>query len=107
MEHASTNHQLHGQSYMQQCIISIQFIFVKTAQNQPICLALCGLQGMHPEMQLMSQACQAITTHPQGKLTMQAAIITSMDRCTHHNVSFMSSAYLPNLAKNSPSNGYC
>ena len=41
--------------------------FAKCAQNQPIQWVLWGKKGMHPDVQVMPQACQSIATHPQGK----------------------------------------
>ena len=66
--------------------------FVKSSQNQPIYWVLWGLKGMHPHMQLMLQACQSITAHPQRKWNKSAVIISTMDRSRHHNVSFLSYA---------------
>ena len=93
MEHANTNHQLHGQRHRPQCVISVLRASAKSAQNQPIQWMLWGLKGMHPDMLVMSQACQSIVMHPQGKWSVPAAIISSMDRGTHHNASFLSCAF--------------
>ena len=82
-------------------------MFAKSAQNQPICWALWGLNGMHPDMQVMPQACQSTATYPQGKWNIPAAIISSMDRGTHHNTSLLSCALLLNVPKPSPSVGCC
>ena len=81
--------------------------FAKSAQNQPIKWVLWGLKGIHPDIQIMSQACQSIAMHSQGKWNTPAVIISSMNRGTHHNVSILSCAFLLNLLKTSPSNGHC
>ena len=67
MEHTSISHQINGQRHTPQCIISALCTFAKSAQNQPICWVMWGLKGMHPDMQVMPQACQSIATHPEGK----------------------------------------
>ena len=67
--------------------------FAKSSQTQLIKWMLWGLKGMHPDMQVMFHACQFIAMHPQGKWNMSAPIISSMDRGTQHNVSFLSSVF--------------
>ena len=54
--------------------------FSKSSQTQPICWVSWVLKGMHPGMQLMSQACQLNTTHPEGKRYVPAAIISNLVR---------------------------
>ena len=81
--------------------------FAKSDPSQSFCCVLCGLKGMHLDMQVMSQACQSIVTHQEGKVNVTAPIISSMDRGTHCNVSFLSCAFLPNLPKTIPSSGHC
>ena len=92
--------------HTQQCIISVLCASPKT-QNQPIGWVLSGQKGMYPDMQVMSQGCSSVTMHPQGALNVLAPIISSMDRGAHHNVSFLSCAFLPNVPKTSPSAGCC
>ena len=41
--------------------------FVKSAQNQPVCWVLWGVKGMHPDVQLMLQACESVATRQQAK----------------------------------------
>ena len=67
MECVGTNHQLYGQRHTPQCIISVWCIFAKSAQNHPICWTLWGLEGMHPDIQVMAKAYQWIVMHPQDK----------------------------------------
>ena len=107
MKHASSNHQLHGQRHTPHCITSVLCSFTKSAQNQPICWALWSLKGMHPDIQLMPQACQSVGTLSQAKWTVPAAVNSTMDRGTTLDVSFLSCAFLPNLSKTSPSAGRC
>ena len=81
--------------------------FVKSAQNQPICWVLLCLKGMHLGVQLMPQACQSFLIYPQHKWNVSSAIITSMDRGTTRDMSFLSCAFLLNLPKTSPCAGNC
>ena len=81
--------------------------FAKSTQTKPIKWVLWGLKGMHPDMQVIFQAFQSIATHSQGKEKVQTAIIRSVDRGTHHNVSILSFALLLNHPETSPSNWYC
>ena len=67
--------------------------FAKCAQNQPTCWVPCGLKWMHPDMQLMPQACQSIAMQQQGKWNMPTPIICSMNRAAHHDASFLSCAF--------------
>ena len=57
---------------------------------------------MHPDMQVMPQACLSITMYPQGKWNMPSAITGSVNRARHHNVSFLSCACLAKSAENHP-----
>ena len=66
--------------------------FAKSAQSRPICWVPCGLKGTHPDTQVMPRACRSIATHQQGKWNTQALIISSMNRGTNHNMSFLSCA---------------
>ena len=91
--HASINHQLRGQRHTPQCVISILCNFAKSGQNQPIQRMLWGLKGMHPDTQVVPQACQSTAMHPKGKLNTPSVIIRSMDTGTHHNALFLSSAF--------------
>ena len=93
MEHVTKNHQLHGQKNTPQCVISVLCAFAKSAHNQPICWALCGLKRMCPDVQVMPQACQFIAMHPQAKWSQPVVIVSSVNRGAHHNESFLPSAF--------------
>ena len=98
-ECVSSNHQIHGQRHTPQCVISILCIFAKSAKNRPICWVLWGLKGMHPDMQVMSQACQLTAMHPQAKQSKPIAIISSVNSGTHHDALFLPSAFCQTCSK--------
>ena len=106
MKDANANHQVHGQRCTPWCLTFIPCVSAKHAQNQPIQWVLCNPRGMHPDMQVMYQACQSTAMHPKGKWKIPVASISSMDRGTHHNVLFLSCALLLNAPKISPSTGW-
>ena len=93
MEHVTNNHRLNGRKHTPQCVISVLCVFAKSVQNQPICWALCGLKRMHPDVQVMRQACQFTAIHPQARWSKPAAMISSVSGDTHHNESFLPSAF--------------
>ena len=83
-------------------LLSCAFL-LNLPKTSPFQRVLWGMKGMYSELQVMSQAWQSTVIHQQSKWIKPAAIVSFMDRGTHHNMSFLSCELLLNVPKTSPS----